>query len=74
MSEAQEALRAELALISERLEGLERRQASSLRQLDERQAAAAAAFHQRSQILSITVAAACVLAAAALILILIRTA
>jgi SpoVK/Ycf46/Vps4 family AAA+-type ATPase len=74
ISEGQEALRAELALVTERLEGIERRQATSLQRLDERQAAAAAALHQRSRILSITVAAACVLAAAALILILIRTA
>lgn len=74
ISEGQEALRAELALVTERLEGIERRQASSLQRLDERQAAAAAAFQQRTRILSITVAAACVLAAAALILVLIRTA
>jgi SpoVK/Ycf46/Vps4 family AAA+-type ATPase len=81
MSEAQEALRAELALISERLEGLERRQASSLRQLDERQAAAAsasearlAATDRRTRILRIIAAAALVLAAAALAFTLVRTA
>lgn len=74
ISEGQEALRAELALVTERLEGIERRQASSLQRLDERHVAAAAAFQQRTRILSITVAAACVLAAAALILMLIRAA
>src|SRR5882724_8426583 len=43
MSEGQEALRAELALVAERLEGLERRQAVSIQKLDDRQAATAAA-------------------------------
>src|SRR5690242_9882835 len=43
MSEGQEALRAELALVAERLDHIERRQATSLQKLDERQTAAAAA-------------------------------
>jgi SpoVK/Ycf46/Vps4 family AAA+-type ATPase len=69
ISEGQEALRAELALVSERLEGIERRQASSLQRLDERQAAAEtqlAESHRRTRILRIIAAAALVLAAAAL--------
>ena len=41
MAEGQEALRAELALVAERLDGLERRQDQRLQKLDERQAAAA---------------------------------
>ena len=43
MSEGQEALRAELALVAERIDGLERKQAHALRTLDERQSAALAA-------------------------------
>ena len=43
MAEGQEALRAELALVAERLDGLERRQDQRLQKLDERQAAAAQA-------------------------------
>jgi ATP-dependent 26S proteasome regulatory subunit len=43
LSEGQEALRAELALVAERLEKLERRQAGSLQKLDERQLAVEAA-------------------------------
>src|SRR3954464_7365891 len=38
MSEGQEALRAELALVAERLDKLDRRQASSLQKLEQRQA------------------------------------
>jgi SpoVK/Ycf46/Vps4 family AAA+-type ATPase len=81
LSEGQEALRAELALVSERLEAIERRQANSLRQLDERQSAAAAASEaqlaasdRRSRIVRIIAAAALVLAAAALAFTLVRTA
>jgi SpoVK/Ycf46/Vps4 family AAA+-type ATPase len=40
LSEGQEALRAELALIAERIDGLERRQTSAIRKLEERQTAA----------------------------------
>ena len=40
MSEAQEALRAELALIVERIDGLERKQTGALQKLDDRQTAA----------------------------------
>jgi SpoVK/Ycf46/Vps4 family AAA+-type ATPase len=80
MSEGQEALRAELALVAERLEGLERRQTATLQKLDERQSAAAAesaaeltAFRRRARILWVVVAAAFALAAAALTLTLLRT-
>ncbi len=41
MSEGQEALRAELALVGERLDKLERRQAGALQRIEERQTAAA---------------------------------
>lgn len=40
MADAQEALRGEVALLGERLDGLERRQTGALAKLDERQAAA----------------------------------
>jgi SpoVK/Ycf46/Vps4 family AAA+-type ATPase len=80
MSEGQEALRAELALVAERLEGLERRQTATLQKLDERQSAAAAesaaeltASRRRARILWVVVAAAFALAAAALTLTLLRT-
>ncbi len=43
MSEGQEALRAELALVAERLDGLERRQSNNLKRLEEQQSAALAA-------------------------------
>ncbi len=43
LSEGQEALRAELGLVTERLEKIDRRQAGALRQLDERHTAAARA-------------------------------
>ena len=43
MSEGQEALRAELALMVERIDGLERKQTGALQKLDERQTAALAA-------------------------------
>src|SRR5215210_2295575 len=46
MSEGQEALRAELALVAERLDGLERRQTGALQKLDDRQTAALAASHE----------------------------
>jgi SpoVK/Ycf46/Vps4 family AAA+-type ATPase len=79
MSEGQEALRAELALVAERLEGLERRQAASIQKLDDRQTAAAAASEaalaasqRRTRILWAVVAAAFALAAAALTLTLTR--
>jgi SpoVK/Ycf46/Vps4 family AAA+-type ATPase len=81
MSEGQEALRAELALVAERLDHIERRQASLLQKLDERQTAAAAAAESglaaargRARIVWIAVAAAIVLAAASLILTLVRAA
>jgi SpoVK/Ycf46/Vps4 family AAA+-type ATPase len=81
MSEGQEALRAELALVAERLDHIERRQAASLQKLDERQTAAAAAAESglaaargRARIVWIAVAAAVVLAAASLILTLVRAA
>jgi SpoVK/Ycf46/Vps4 family AAA+-type ATPase len=81
MSEGQEALRAELALVAERLDHIERRQAASLQKLDERQTAAAAAAESglaaargRARIVWIAVAAAIVLAAASLILTLVRAA
>jgi len=80
MSEGQEALRAELALVAERLDHIERRQATSLQKLDERQTAAAAAAEselaasrKRARLLWIAVAAAIVLAAATLVLTIIRT-
>jgi SpoVK/Ycf46/Vps4 family AAA+-type ATPase len=43
MSDAQEALRAELALLVERIDGLERKQTGALQKLDQRQSAALAA-------------------------------
>jgi SpoVK/Ycf46/Vps4 family AAA+-type ATPase len=79
MSEGQEALRAELALVAERLEGLERRQAVSIQKLDDRQAATAAASeaertssHRRARILWAVLAAAFALATAALTVALLR--
>ncbi|HET9038680.1 MAG TPA: AAA family ATPase [Gemmatimonadales bacterium] len=85
MSEGQEALRAELALVAERMDGLERRQTSALQKADERHkaalaaagessAAAAAAAQARIRTLWIAAAAALVLALAALIVTLVRTA
>jgi SpoVK/Ycf46/Vps4 family AAA+-type ATPase len=75
MSEAQEALRAELALIVERIDGLERKQTGALQKLDQRQTAALAAATEsaataaqaRLRILWITAIAALVLATAALL-------
>jgi len=75
MSEAQEALRAELALIVERIDGLERKQTGALQKLDQRQTAALAAATEsaataaqaRIRILWIAAIAALVLAAAALL-------
>ncbi|HET6576932.1 MAG TPA: AAA family ATPase [Gemmatimonadales bacterium] len=85
MSEGQEALRAELALVAERLDGLERRQEKRLQKLDERQAAAAkaatdaaesraTAARARMRAMWLAVIAACVLALAALLLPLMRAA
>lgn len=85
MSEGQEALRAELALVAERLDGLERRQEKRLQKLDERQAAAAkaaadaaesgaTATRARMRAMWLAVVAACVLALAALLLPLLRSA
>jgi SpoVK/Ycf46/Vps4 family AAA+-type ATPase len=85
MSEAQEALRAELALVAERLDGLERRQDKRLQKLDERQAAAAkaaadaaesgtTAARARMRAVWLAVVAACILALAALLLPLLRPA
>jgi SpoVK/Ycf46/Vps4 family AAA+-type ATPase len=82
MSDAQEALRAELALIVERIDGLERKQTGALQKLDDRQTAALAAATEsaatatqtRMRILWIAATAALVLAAAALLVTLLRTA
>jgi SpoVK/Ycf46/Vps4 family AAA+-type ATPase len=85
MSEGQEALRAELALVAERLDGLERRQDKRLQKLDERQAAAAkaaadaaesgtTAARARMRAVWLAVVAACILALAALLLPLLRPA
>ena len=74
MSEGQEALRAELALVGERLDALERRQAGAVQKLQETQAAAAAvtqsergALARRARMLWLAAGAALVLAAAALV-------
>jgi SpoVK/Ycf46/Vps4 family AAA+-type ATPase len=74
MSEGQEALRAELALIVERIDGLERRQATALKAAGESAAAAAAAAHSRMRTAWVAVAAAIALGAAALLVTLLRTA
>jgi SpoVK/Ycf46/Vps4 family AAA+-type ATPase len=85
MSEGQEAIRAELALVAERLDGLERRQDKRLQKLDERQAAAAkaaadaaesgtTAARARMRAVWLAVVAACILALAALLLPLLRPA
>jgi SpoVK/Ycf46/Vps4 family AAA+-type ATPase len=82
MSEAQEALRAELALIVERIDGLERKQTGALQKLDQRQTAAltaatesaATTAQSRIRALWIAAAAAFVLAVAALLVTLARTA
>jgi len=78
ISEGQEALRGELALLAERLDGLERRQRGSLQKLEERQVAlkaagesteaAAARVEYRVRLLSYAAVAALVVAAAALAL------
>ena len=49
MSDAQEALRAELALIVERIDGLERKQTGALQKLDDRQTAALSRRHRIAQ-------------------------
>jgi SpoVK/Ycf46/Vps4 family AAA+-type ATPase len=74
ISEGQEALRAELALVTERLDKIERRQANALQKLDERQTAAAASVQaelvgaaRRARLLSIAAVAAVVLAVVALV-------
>jgi SpoVK/Ycf46/Vps4 family AAA+-type ATPase len=83
MSEGQEALRAELALVSERLDKIDRRQAGALQKLDERQTAAvqaasdamaagAVAAQARMRMLWIAVGAALAAAASALTITLLR--
>jgi SpoVK/Ycf46/Vps4 family AAA+-type ATPase len=83
MAEGQEALRGELALLGERLEGLERRQAGALQRIEERQSAATETLAASAAAASAATAArlrtalfvgvgAVVLAGAALILALIR--
>ncbi|HUR94317.1 MAG TPA: ATP-binding protein [Gemmatimonadales bacterium] len=57
MSEGQEALRAELALVTERLEKLDRRQAKSLQQIEERQAEAARVAGEASAAVTASAAA-----------------
>jgi SpoVK/Ycf46/Vps4 family AAA+-type ATPase len=85
MAQGQEALRAELALVAERLDGLERRQDKRLQKLDERQAAAAKAASEEAESRAtaararmratwLAVIAAMVLALAALLLPLLRSA
>ena len=81
MSEAQEALRAELALLVERIDGLERKQTGALQKLDQRQSAAlaatdsaATAAQARIRLLWIAAAAAVVIAVASVIVTLVRTA
>jgi SpoVK/Ycf46/Vps4 family AAA+-type ATPase len=76
LSESHEALRGELALLAERIDGLERRQRGGLQKLEERQVAlkaadesmesAAAGIERRVRLLSYTAAAALVAAAAAM--------
>jgi SpoVK/Ycf46/Vps4 family AAA+-type ATPase len=84
VSEGQEALRAELALLAERLDGLERRQDKRLQKLDDRQQATAAAaqeaataaaltLHTRLKLLWPAILAALILALAALLLPLLRS-
>jgi SpoVK/Ycf46/Vps4 family AAA+-type ATPase len=81
MSEGQEALRAELALVSERLDKIDRRQTGALQKLDERQSAAvqaasdavATAAQARMRMLWIAVGAALAAAAAALAITLLRS-
>jgi hypothetical protein len=75
MSAAQEALRGELALVAERLDGLERRQRGAVQKLEERQVAlkaagdsadaAAVRVEQRVRLLSYAAVGALVLAGAA---------
>jgi SpoVK/Ycf46/Vps4 family AAA+-type ATPase len=74
ISEGQEALRAELALMTEHLDKIERRQSSALQKLDERQTTAAtdiqtalAAAARRARLLSIVAGVAVILAIAALL-------
>jgi SpoVK/Ycf46/Vps4 family AAA+-type ATPase len=83
MAEGQEALRGELALLGERLDGLERRQAGALQRIEERQSAATEALAASAAAASAATAArlrtalligvgAVVLAVAALVVALIR--
>ena len=75
MSEGQEELRAELGLVAERLDDLERRQTRALEKLGAAQSAALGALQAeggRSRKLWYGVAAALVLAASGLVLVLIR--
>ena len=84
ISEGQESLRAELALLAERIEGVERRQEKRLQKLDERHEAAKAAAdaaaadvlgtHARMRTMWLALIAAAVVALAALLLPLLRTA
>jgi SpoVK/Ycf46/Vps4 family AAA+-type ATPase len=74
MSEAQEALRAELALIVERIDGLERKQTGALQKLDDRQTAVSTAAHARMRTIWLAAAVAIALGAAALLVALYRTA
>jgi SpoVK/Ycf46/Vps4 family AAA+-type ATPase len=79
MSEGQEALRGELALVAERIDGLERKQTSALQKAEERHAtalaaatesaaAASAATQARMRLLWLAAGAALLLAAAALLI------
>jgi SpoVK/Ycf46/Vps4 family AAA+-type ATPase len=84
MSEGQEALRAELALVTERLDKIDRRQTGALQKLDERQSAAVQAASEavaagtsatqaRMRMLWIAVGAALAAAASALAITLLRS-
>jgi SpoVK/Ycf46/Vps4 family AAA+-type ATPase len=85
ISEGQESLRAELALLAERIDGLERRQEKRLQKLDERHQAAAKAAadaaasdalatRTRMRLLSAVTIVAAILSLAALLLTLLRPA
>ena len=85
ISEGQESLRAELALLAERIDGLERRQEKRLQKLDERHQAAAKAAadaaasdalatRTRMRLLSAVTIVAAILSLAALLLTLLRSA
>jgi hypothetical protein len=83
MSEGQEALRGELALLGERLDALERRQGSSLQKLEQKQGSAleavaqsseavASRLERRTRLVSYVAIAAVLLAAAGIVLALVR--